>query len=556
MRPIVAAVAGLAAIVFAGMAPARSAPADAIRSGDMARMIDEIVAIYEGAGVSWDGGIEWRVGPFTTTYWFYDPNTDEIEAGAVPTPAQVESYWQTWSRVLTDGNFDPSGFFASEAEARELARYNQFVLATHESAHAVTYRYDYDHLERHNWSINCREYYADRLTVAILNDEAQRDPDMARWRARYSDLVIAMGETIPAQYRYHIPDFAALDADCDLIDVAQPTPDAMQPYASAYFERYRVLLEAELPPLAAVFDTYLTGVLAARNADLAVAAEREGLSLTTLGARDQVELGTVYGDPRGDSGTVSRAAAFDPEGRLWFATLAHDRDRRLVEFAFGTDPEASPPAGPPAPWAYPSMRLEISSLAVLSADRFLISLEHWDREGEAGAERHFVTWVQADRRYGGWSFEGLGEIEGMSRGAVLRGPDNRIFLFASPDEPSGAPSDDWRGLEFSLDTGDATELAVPSAFYFPLAIDGESSLYEELGNMLWRSDRDGRDEVLIGNGLMGPRDGVGAIAEIADIQVLQWMDDGRALLIDRGPGYTGWITRELRPDGQAAPAAP
>ena len=67
---------------------------------------------------------------------------------------------------------------------------------------------------------------------------------MARWRARYLELVTAMGETIPEQYRYHIPDFAALEADCALIDVAQPTPQTMQPYASAYFERYRVLLEA------------------------------------------------------------------------------------------------------------------------------------------------------------------------------------------------------------------------------------------------------------------------------------------------------------------------
>ena len=544
MRTIFAS--AMAAAFAGGLNAATAAPVDAIRAGSMERMITEIIGIYEGAGLSWDHGITWNVGPFTTTYWFYDPNTDEVETGAVPTPTEVETYWQTWSTVLTDGGFDPAEFFASEEEARELANYNQFVLATHESAHAITFRYDYDHLERHDWAINCREYYADRLTVAILNDQAGRDADMARWRARYLDLVIAMGETIPEQYRHRIPDFATLDADCAVIDVEQPTPETMQPYASAYFERYRLLLEAELPPLAEVFEKHLAGVHAAKLASYRVAAERDRLEVATIARGEEAQLGTVYGDPRAVTGTVSRAAAFDAAGRLWFATLAYDSEKRMAEFAFGTDPEDSPLTGPPAPWGHASVRLEVTSLAVLSADRFLVALEHWDREGPEGAERHLVTWVLATRRESGWFFEGLGEIEGLARAAVLRGPDDRIFLLATPDSSSGEVSRNWRGLELSLETGEVIEFPVPSGFRQPLAIDAEGRLYEALNFILWRSNPDGTDEMLVGNGLLGPRDGPGPVAELSDVQVMQWLADGRALIVDRGTGYEGWWTRELR----------
>ena len=285
------ALAALFSLV-AGAAAASSA--DALRAGSMEAMIPEIVDTYVRAGLSWDTSITWDIGPFTTTYWYYDLSEDKIIVGAVPTPDEVDAYWQEWSRVLTDGHFDPDDFFASDDEAEELARYNQFVLATHESAHAITYRYDFEHLARHDYAINCREYYADRLTVAILNDEAGRDPDMARWRERYADLAIAMGQSIPEEFRYTIDSFAALDDNCALIDVAQPTPDNMQPYASAYFERYRVLLEADLPPLAEVFHEHLTRYAEERVDAMPLDPERASVEVVNLSERPAVDLGLYY----------------------------------------------------------------------------------------------------------------------------------------------------------------------------------------------------------------------------------------------------------------------
>ena len=538
-----------AALLLAGLAPAQAAPIDAIRAGDMNQMIEEIIAVYEDAGLSWDRGNEWLIGPFTTTYWFYNANEDEVHVGAVPADDEIVPYWQAWSTTLTDGYFDPDSFFASAEEAREMAHYNQYVLATHESAHAMTFRYDYPHLIRHDYDINCREYYADRLTVAILNAQAEAEPDMARWRDRYLDLVIAMGETIPEQYRYHIADFATLDADCAVIDVKQPTPETLQPYASAYFERYRVLLEAELPPMAAIFKTHLSDAHTTGMGAIPYAEARDGLELATLAELEEFDLGRFYGAERGESDIVSRAAAFGPDGKLWFATLHYDRATGMIDLAFGNDPEESPPVSTPGQWAYPSVSAEISSLAVLTPEIFVFTLQHWDREGADEAERHLVSFLLASRdAEGQWSLARLADVDGMHQGAILRAPDDRLFMLATPDTNGRDPTQNWRGFEISLERADVVEqLQISSGFDFPLAIDGEGRLYEELSYLLWSSTPDGVDAVIIGNGLAGPRDGIGAKAELSDVQVLQWMPGGRALFVDRGPGWRGFRLRELKP---------
>ena len=512
-------------------------------------MIPEIIAIYELAGLSWDRGIEWQVGPFTTTFWFYNPNVREITVGAVPADSEIETYWQTWSNVLTDGNFVPATFFSSDSEARELAHYNQYVLATHESAHAITFRYDYPHLLRHDYAVNCREYYADRLTVAILNEQARVDHGMARWRARYLDLVEAMGESIPDQYRYRIPDFAALDTDCALIDVAQPTPETMQSYASAYFERYRVLLEADLPPMASVFQTHLGGRWDEAHKKTPFAPSREGLELATLAELEEVKLGSVYtNDTSSSADDRTRVASFDPSGKLWFASLSYDPETRFAALFFGTEPEQDAPIIAPAEWHQPSQRLEVSSIAVLSADRFLASLQHWDNGGIEGTERHFVTLVLADRVNDAWTLTIVAELEDMKQAVVLRSPSDKLYMLATPDHTGRDPTTNWISFEISLEVGGVVaQLPIGSGFKFPLAIDGDGRLHEELGYLLWQSEPGGGDWVLIGNGLMGPRDGIGAKAEISDVKVLQFMPDGRALLIDSNPRRDAWRLRELRP---------
>ena len=244
----------------------------------------------------------------------------------------------------------------------------------------------------------------------------------------------------------------------------------------------------------------------------------------------------------------SRAAAIAPDGTLWLATLVYDPATRLVQLAFGNDPEHSPATGAPSEWIYPSRNLQISSLAVLAADRFVFALDHWDDQGTGGAERRFVTWVLAARTGDAWAFQQLAEIEGYGQGLVLRAPDNRFFLLGTIDLPGRQPSENWRGLEVSLDTGEViAEIEVTSPFKLPMAIDNDGRLYEELGYLLWRSTPNAGDDVLIGTGLRGPRDGNGEHAEMSDLKLMQWMADGSATLIERGFSFDTWLRRELRP---------
>lgn len=538
--------AATAFVIFGATASVEAAPVDAIRAADMQQMIPEVIAVYEDAGLSWDYGIEWKPGPFTTTYWYYDPNEDEIIVGAVPGDDQIEVYWQTWSDVLTDGNFDPASFFASESEARELARYNQYVLATHESAHAITFRYDYGHLKRHDWAINCREYYADRLTVAILNEQAAHDADMARWRERYLDLVVAMGDTIPEQYRYHIADFPTLDANCAVIDVSQPTPETMQPYASAYFERYRVLLEADLPSMADVFQTHLKSYHDQTLAALPLDPERTAYEISTRDGR--LERARIGGD-REDDFSRSRAAAFGPDGTLYFATLGYDSDTRMVSLEFGTDPAIGPEVGPPGEWHRPSRRLEITSLAVLSADFFIAALEHWEPKGDTDEAQYVVSWIAATRADNTWSIDVITEVEDMARAAVLRDPGGRIVLMATPEPTAvSSRSSQWVAIEIDTETRDVVkQLPVPASFDEPFAIDAKDRIYEAIVDVMWRSTPDGVDTVFAGQRLQGLRDGTLDKAELSYPEVLQWMADGTALVLDLAPGYRSWATREIRP---------
>jgi hypothetical protein len=538
-------IAAAAVALICSCAPVDAAPVDAIRAGDMKQMIPEIIAIYEDAGLSWRHTIEWQIGPFTTTYWYYSFATDEVVVGAVPTGAEVGAYWQTWSDVLTDGSFDPEAFFASDDEARELAHYNQFVLATHESAHAMTYRYDYAHLDRHDDpGVNCREYYADRLTIGILNELAVDEPDMKRWRDRYRDLVTAMGDAIPERYRYRIADYATLDADCAVIEVAQPTPETMQPYASAYFERYRVLLEADLPPMADLFETHLQARHDAKLADEPLAPEYDRVRASTLGELPP----SPFGNWSGEDFTIqySRAAGFDPQGTLWFATVRYDTEAQTIGVSFGSDPEVSPVITEPAHWDFPSRRVRITSTAVLSPDRFFFTLDHWDASGPGGAERQFTSYVYARRQDGVWEIARLLDAEGVAQGAVLRSPEGRLFVLGTPDAPSNRPSTNWGGFEMSPQTFDVLgELAIGQPLEFPVAIDESGRLYQDRYGRLWRTSPS-ELVVFAGDGLGGARDGLGDYAKFWDVDVLQWMSDDRALFLDSNRDLSGWLIREFR----------
>lgn len=537
---------GLAALLSAGAlaggaGSSQASPRDAIMSGTMQDVINEVVDLYRRHDLSWADWIDWKVGPVTTTFWYYDHNELEIVAGDLPAPEQTDAYWQAFAAVLTDGNWKAADFFASQPEALEMARFNQWILATHESAHAITFRYDYEHLARHDYDINCREYFADRLTAAIMQDEAGRDPDMARWRARYLELVTDMGESIPGQYKVPQADHAALEARCEVIDIDQPAPDRMQAYASAYFTRYKALLEADLPPLDAVFDEHLKAFQRAEIARYAEAPEWDGARIETIRRIPKTASAVLPGARHLEGYWAQRASALAPDGSVYAAEANYDTDSGTTTVIFG-QAEAEPENVAEDRWIRAPNQLRLRSLAVFSADDFVITL---DEDGERTGAVRFL------RKDGTWQAILLADDESAGTSFAFRLGDDRLFIAYSQlsEEGSQERSKKWVTIETEMATGAYLSVVnIPVEGKYPAGIDAEGRLYFASGHMLVRAETEPALSRIFGNGLRGNRDGDTATGEIDGAELVQGEPDGSLLIVQDVPGnFDEQLVRRIIP---------
>ncbi|RST84672.1 hypothetical protein EJC49_19690, partial [Aquibium carbonis] len=255
MRPLIAAALALATGSAQAADPAELV--DAIDRADTVRMTRLVAERFGGAGISINEGLVWMYQPFDRVLNWYNHVTDAILIAEMPRAGEAETYWSGWSTLLTGGAWDWRPFFEDADEALRLARFNQFFLAAHEYGHAVTYRYDPGHEERWDGSINCREYLADRLAAAMLDELAEEDAAFGGLRDRYRSLIAEINAHIAPADRYDPPDFAAIEADCRIMDVRQPTVSTLTPYASAFFARQTTLLAQDLPPLADLHAAHL-----------------------------------------------------------------------------------------------------------------------------------------------------------------------------------------------------------------------------------------------------------------------------------------------------------
>jgi hypothetical protein len=520
--------------------PATATPRDAILSGDMRAATAEVEKLYADHGLSWADWIEWEIGPFTTTYWYYDHTEAKIVAGDMPRPGQADAYWQAFSNVLTDGNWKSSGFFSSAEEALDMARFNQWVLATHESAHAITFRYDYQHTKRYDYHVNCREYHADRLTAAILQDAAKRDPDMARWRARYLELVTEMGASIPDEYKVTQADYAMLEADCKVMDIDQPTPDRMQAYASAYFARYKALLEADLPPLDAVFETHLKARNRAETDAFPVADEWSGHMLETVEENEGV-YDYLFNRAKTLEGRAQRAAAFAPDDTLYVAESSSDLDSGQLQIVFGPHDGAFETVAETLNWHRESEAVTLVSIAVYSPDLFFAAFEE---EGYHSAVLRF------ERGRQGWTHRLLVGFDRFGKARAFRAPDGRLLLALSEYkfEDSEETDNSWRVADFDPVSGENISFAdLPVVIRHPVGADDEMRLFFSYASMLIRLDEEGKLARVAGNGLDGHADGDIENAEISGINIFQINSNG-AMMLDEIPGaYPRQSIRRLTP---------
>lgn len=500
---------------------------DAIKWAQMPSMITHIMERYDDLGLSWNEAIEWHIEDYTTTLWYYDRNEQEILVGEVPTPDQLTTYWQAWSDALTGGNFDPDSFFVDVEEAQIMAQFNQFVLATHESAHAITYRYDPEHAARHDYDINCREYYADRLTISLINDAANDSEDVRQWLNRYHELVVAMGNTIPQESRVSIPNAKALNKDCGVISIRQPSPDDLQQYASAFFERYRVFLDAPIMPLAELVDKQLVSVQRDKFERMPLTEDASNYELSGFVSVPNIRVGTLYGDiPAGVLAT--QAIDISPEGDVYALQMHYDRQSDLIEFRLGkvgTEPQTILTG---VKWPRHEAFLEMSSMAIRNMDEIWLVFEEYDNG---------ITLARLQNLAKGWTFNSVEHVETFDEASILRKPD-QSFALALTDYPldNGELDETWRVVPFDPDNYDASEFVdLPVAIDDPIAVDQSNRLYFDHGNAVMRIDENGGFRTFVGNFLMGQKNGSMPDAEIFWVEKMQFMPDGTALLLDHDP---------------------
>lgn len=524
--------------------PSKGNPLEALRNGDMGAVIEELQGIYEDHGISWAAHVDWDVQSYETVFWYYSSMERKIVLGDLPSPKQVADYWQNWSAALTDGNWDPDSFFKSPNDAFDMALFNQLVLTIHESAHAVTYRYDPDHQRRHDYAVNCREFYADRLTAAILQHSGQQRPELERMRKRYLDLVKSMHSTIPDQYLVVPAGFSDLVENCGIIKIDQPSPDSLQAYASAYFTRWEALLSVELPPLEFVFEKHLKMRLQQRFDWVQQAEEWSKGHVQTLRNTDRLAGRILNAGVVLDGG--KRAAAFAPDGTLWFVEARLDRDTSELQFVYGPAEDEFNSQSYAIRWPRESKRITLRSIAAFGAHKFFATFE----EGS-----YQTNLIQFEQRDGVWSSHILAEWENISKAFVFRTADSRLVAGLTHFFDTDIGKTDksyWTFKEFDLTTGETLksyDIHVESKE--AVAVDDLGRLYLAAQRQIFRVDQVQDVKRIAGTGLEGVRDGPIEQAELGWVQVLQFFPDGSALLLDDNLGDSDeQLIRKLMPQPQ------
>lgn len=501
---------------------------------------DVIYAVEEGyasAGISRNETLTWQFQPYDGIVNWYNQYSQVIKLSELPRDEEIAPYWDNWSETLTGGAWDWRAFFEDEAEARTMARFNQFVLAAHEYGHALTYRYDPDHEAREDNAVNCRELPADRLAAALLEELADVDPLIARYRLRYGDLVTSINAAIPDAY--DIADYASLDADCHIIHVAQPDETTMAPYASAYFARWRVLLQTDLPPLADLCETYLFTPWRDRMVKASPSAEWVA---TVEWIDDDLTGNFEHGDAVG-----WRLPAFGPDGKLFvmsFAVTPREGDAGLYLTygpAGGKKKTVIDTDGLQADIADPEF-FELTAFLPLGNDRFLTaSSDMW------GEDENLVL-LDFRRGPDGWSHRmaqplpGIRPAETRLRtrhdGAVLL----EVYQFGTEETPAR-----WLSYALDLETmtlGEVSQLPDTPYAWFSDIPDGATVLIDTHNPSILVTK--GFETLRIaGNGLQGFKELEDPLDVEFNMPSAAIGLDGKIRVLDYEPYRQEYVVREI-----------
>jgi hypothetical protein len=501
----------------------------AFRAADNLALATYVEAHYRDAGISLDERLTWSFEPYDIIVNYFDVSEQRIYLGSMPADDEVEAYWLNWSKALTGSMWQPGQFFVDDAEARDLARYNQFVLAAHEYGHALTYRYDPEHFERHDREVNCREFYADRLATSLVAEVSAADPAFARLQSRYVALMASLNGSIAETDRYAIASLEGLSGNCASVHVEQPDANSMAPYASAYFERQRLLFSADPVPLAKLYDAYL---LPPHSQRLPPASPLAGGVETVSALADLTE------------------AAPPEEGYTRFALLA-PVGIMLLDAPGSADSPGDLTYGPANGalaviprelWSEPGGL--IMGAASYGADRLiLMSLAQVDDRGR-------LTLIDLRRSGEHWT-------------ATRSTPtDDDIFIPVLAVDPTGRPhlfsfafdgASPFLYVHTPLDAETlAAGLSVPlDVSGLPLAAGGAGEIYSFDNGTIFVTGVDGTTLRYAGNLLPGFEDNADArLAEFTQVNAMLPTGDGGMILIDTHPTTGQPMVRGVSPAGQ------
>jgi hypothetical protein len=150
-----------------------------IVAGDQMAAWKALTGHYSNHGIEIDSTLNVRFNPYTMPISYYDPAANRINISEMPPEGRGWDYWDNFSELLTDNDWNLRAEFEDEVEARGLANFIVVLTMAHELGHYAELRYPQDVLERGDW-----EMHANLLAVAILHDCA-RNLEMSKLASKY-----------------------------------------------------------------------------------------------------------------------------------------------------------------------------------------------------------------------------------------------------------------------------------------------------------------------------------------------------------------------------------
>jgi hypothetical protein len=373
----------------------------------------------------------------------------------------------------------------------------------------------------------------------LLEELAADDPAVASYRARYADLVAAINAAVPADIRYTVSDYASLDADCRMLDVAQPDETTMAPYASAYFARWQVLLDTDLPPLIELYETHLYTPWRERMVKGSPSAE---WVMTVEWLDGDITGNFEHGDYLG-----WRYPLFAPDGRLYVASAVVMADAEKVGLHLTYGPATSKKKlvvdiqDLDLDLVDPSL-FDLTTFLSLGPDRLIAaSSDMW------GEERSLVL-IDFQRGPEGWTHRVTRPLPDLSPAQTrLRIRHDGALLLEVYQFGTENTEAHWQSYVLDGDTltvGEMTELPDSPYLWFS-DIPGMATVLLDTENPSVLVTKDGTPLRIAGNGLQGFKE-MGAPLDVEFTAPTMAIGlEGRILVLDYHAFFKQYVIREI-----------